>query len=117
MGSRNDQLDDQQVELIPKTESIDVDSIKREENGEDFFVATGIVDSLEVVKDSVKEEKFLTEGIESSLESPGIEEEEEPCSSSNVRIILFSFNFKIIFALSLFRVHQCITRIISQMFF
>ena len=91
MGSKNEMLDDLQEELIPKTEPIDVASIKKEEIEEEFFVAPGILKPLEVNKDPVKEERFLNEGIEPSLESLGRDKEEEvePCSSSNVGIIFF----------------------------
>ena len=98
MGSKNELLDDLQDELIPKTEPIDVDSIKKEEIEEEFFVAPGILESLEVDKDSVKKETFVNEGIEPCPESLGTEEHEEgPCSISNVRIIFLSilrFSFK-----------------------
>ena len=99
MGSKNEMLDDLQEELIPKTEPIDVDSIKKEDIEEEFFVAPGILEPLEVDRDPVKEEIFLNEGIEPTLESLGVEKEElEPCSSSNVGIIfltIISLNFKI----------------------
>ena len=98
MGSKNELLDDLQDALIPKTEPNDVDSIKKEEIEEDVFVAPGILEPLEINKDSVKEEISLNEGLEPCPESPGIEnEEEEPCSSSDVRIIFLiisSFSFK-----------------------
>ena len=71
MGSKNELLDDLQDELIPKIEPIDVDSIKKEIGG--IFVAPGILESVEVDKDSIKEEIFANE-------------ENEPCSSSNVSI-------------------------------
>ena len=87
MGSKNELLDDLQDELNPKTEPIDVDSIKKEEIEDEFFVAPGILDSLEVDIDSVKKETFVNEGIEPCPQSPGaVDEEEQPCSSSNVRI-------------------------------
>ena len=87
MGSKNELLDDLQDELIPKIEPIDVDFIKTEEFEEEFFVAPGIFETLEVDKGSVKEELFVNEGIEPCPESPGaVDEEEQHSSSSNVRI-------------------------------
>ena len=97
MGSKNELLDDLQDELIPKTEPIDVDSIKKEEIEEEFFVAPGILEPLEVDKYSVKEETFVNEGIEPYPETLGVEEEDESCSLSNVRIIfltILSFSLK-----------------------
>ena len=98
MGSNNELLDDLQDELIPKTEPIDVDSIKKEEIEEEFFVAPGILEPIDVDKYPVKEETFVNEGIEPYPESLGVEEEEEEsCSLSNVRIIfltILSFSLK-----------------------
>ena len=100
MGSKNELLDDLPDAFIPKTEPNDVDSIKKEEIEEEFFVSPGIIEPLEDDKDSVKEEISLNEGLEPCPESPGIEiEEEEPCSSSDVRIIfliILSLSFKIL---------------------
>ena len=82
-----DELQPQEDQLTPKIEPIDVNFIKTEKLEEDLFVASGIVESFEVDKGSVKEELFVNEGIEPCPESPGVEdEEEEPCSSSNVRV-------------------------------
>ena len=90
MGSKKELLDDLQDELIPKTEPIDVDSIKTEEFYGECFVAPGILESLEDDKDFVNKEKFVNEGIEPCRKSSGIEcKDEEPCSSSNVRINFF----------------------------
>ena len=98
MGSKNELLDDLQDELIPKTEPIDVDSIKKEEIEEEFFVAPGILESFKVDKDLVKDEIFVNVGIEPYPESSGVKDEEgEPCSSLNVRIIcliIISYSFK-----------------------
>ena len=92
MGSKNELLDDLQDELIPKIEPIDVDSIKKEKIDEELFVAPGILEPLEVYKYSVKEETIVNEGIEPCLGSLGAEdEEEEPYSSSNVRLSLQQF--------------------------
>ena len=97
MGSKKELVYGLQDELLPKAEPIDLDSIKKEEIEEEFFVAPGILEPLEVDKYSVKEEKFLNEGIEPYPESLGVEKEEESCSSSNVRMFFFtilSFNLK-----------------------
>ena len=73
MGSKNELLDDLQ------------------EIGEDFFVAPRILESLEVDKESIKEEAFVYEGTETWPEIPGVEDEkEEPCTLSNVRFIFLS---------------------------
>ena len=74
MGSKNELLDDLQDELVPKKEPIDVESIKKEEIEEEYFVVPGILETFEVDKNSGKEELFVNE-------------EDKPCSSSYVRII------------------------------
>ena len=90
MDSKNELLDGLQDGLIPKTEPIAVDSIKKEIN-EDFFVATGILESFKVDKDLIKDEIFLNVGIKPCLESTGVKDEkEQPCSSSIVRIIFLT---------------------------
>ena len=83
MCSKDELLDDLQDELIPKTEPIDVDSIKKEKIEEKLFVAPGILESLEVEKDSVKEEIFVNEEVGPYTATSG-EEDDKPCSSSNV---------------------------------
>ena len=62
-------------EIIPKIKPVDNDFIKKEEIEEEYFVVSGIVDSLEINKASVKEEVFQNEQIDNS-------------SSSNVRKIV-----------------------------
>ena len=62
MDFKNELLDD---DPFP----IDVDFIKKEEIEEEYFVVPGIVDSLEINKDSVKEEVFENEQIENSSSS------------------------------------------------
>ena len=53
-------------QLIPKIEPIDVDFIKKEEIEDTIFVDEGIVESLNVNKDSIKEEILEIEGRKTS---------------------------------------------------
>ena len=62
-------LSHEKEKLIVKTEPTDIDFIKKEEIEEEYFVVPGIVDSLEINKDSVKEEVFENEQIENSSSS------------------------------------------------
>ena len=71
MDSKNEMLDNylfsKEDQLIPKMEPINEDFIKKERIEEEkCFVVAGIVESLKVDKDSVKEEEI------------------DKCSSSNV---------------------------------
>ena len=82
MDSKNKLLDDysfpKEDKLDLKLEPIDVDLIKKEKNDEEeeCFVVPGIVESLKVEKDLIKEEIFEKNKI-------------DDCSSSNVRNIFF----------------------------
>ena len=78
MDSRNDYLFPKENLFIPKVEPIDIDLIKKEKNDEEeeCFVVPGIVESLKVEKDLIKEEIFEKNRI-------------DDCSSSNVRNIFF----------------------------
>ena len=53
-------------QLIPKVEQIDVDFIKKEDIEDTIFVEQGIVESYNVNKDSIKEEKLEIEGEKTS---------------------------------------------------
>ena len=53
-------------QLIPKIEPIDVEFIKKEEIEDTIFVEEGIVESLNVNKDSIKEEILEIEGRKTS---------------------------------------------------
>ena len=74
MNSKNELLDNysfpEEDQLIPKTEPIDIDLIKKEEE-EEFFVVPGLFEPLKVGNVSVKKELCENEKIEN-------------CSSTNV---------------------------------
>ena len=56
MCSRNELLVDHQVQSIPKIKPIDVGSIKKEAEDDEYFVVPGIVESVKVENDLVKKE-------------------------------------------------------------
>ena len=64
MCSKSELLDDVLAQFIPKTEPIDVDSIKKEVEDGECFVVTGLVESFKVDKGSVKEENVQNEEAE-----------------------------------------------------
>ena len=80
MDSKNDFFS-VESQIIPKTEPIDVDFIKKEkiEEEEECFVVAGIVE-----KGLVKEELFINE-------------ENETCSSLNVRNLFLNSTFILFF--------------------
>ena len=70
MDSKTELLDNysflKEDQLIPKTEPIDVDFIKKEEIDDECYVEPGVTVSLKVDKVSVKEEINRIEGIGNS---------------------------------------------------
>ena len=73
MDSMNELLNDssfpKEDQLIPKTEPIDVDSIKQAEIADECYVEPRVSGSLKVDKVSVKEKLFENEEIDNSSSS------------------------------------------------
>ena len=73
MDSMNELLNDssfpKEDQLIPKTEPIDVDSIKQKEIADECYVEPRVSGSLKVDKVSVKEKLFENEEIDNSSSS------------------------------------------------
>ena len=68
MNSKNKLSDNysfpEEDQLIPKTEPIDIDLIKKEEEEDELFVVPGLVEPKKVDKVSVKKELCENEEIE-----------------------------------------------------